>query len=213
MTLRRSWEAAVSLALAAVVLLPACNRRKSAEANPIVPSFQVNRDRAPLGSAIEITYTWTAEPGAKKLPQDYRALVHFLDSHGVMLFEDDHMPIPPTTAWEPGQTYSYQRTKFIPIYPYVGEVEVRMGLYPHPGRGERPALTGEDRGMREYQVAKVELLPRPTTSSWSTRRAGTTPRPTPRTPAWSGRGPRKTPWSPSRTPGRTSSSTSRPTPA
>jgi hypothetical protein len=34
-----------------------------------------------------------------------------------------------------------------------------MGLYPHPGRGERPALKGEDRGFREYKVATMELLP------------------------------------------------------
>ena len=47
----------------------------------------------------------------------------------------------------------------MPIYPYVGDVEVRMGLYPHPGRGERPALKGDDKGMREYKVATFELLP------------------------------------------------------
>jgi hypothetical protein len=157
MKLRRS--PGLAAALAAVALLPACNRRKPAEVNPIVPSFKVNRERAPLGSAIEITYTWTVEPGAKKLDKDYRALVHFLDSHEVMLFEDDHMPTPPPSAWEPGHTYTYTRTKFIPIYPYVGELEVRMGLYPHPGRGERLALKAEDKGLREYKVARMELLP------------------------------------------------------
>ena len=47
----------------------------------------------------------------------------------------------------------------MPVYPYVGEVEVRMGLYPYPGRGERPALKGEDKGFREYKVATLELLP------------------------------------------------------
>ncbi len=47
----------------------------------------------------------------------------------------------------------------MPVYPYVGDVEVRMGLYPHPGRGERPALKGEDKGFREYKVATIELLP------------------------------------------------------
>jgi hypothetical protein len=85
--------------------------------------------------------------------------VHFLDSHEVPLFDDDHMPVPPPSTWEPGQTYTYTRTRFVPVYPYVGEVEVRMGLYPYPGRGERPALKGEDRGFREYKVADLELLP------------------------------------------------------
>jgi hypothetical protein len=159
MTFRSTWGLALVAALGGALLLPACSRRKPAEVNPIVPSIKVNRVKAPLGSALEITYTWALEPGAKKLGQDYRALVHFLDNHGVMLFEDDHAPVPPPTTWEPGRTYSYTRTRFVPVYPYVGDVEVRMGLYPYPGRGERPTLKGEDRGFREYKVATIELLP------------------------------------------------------
>ena len=159
MTFRSTWGLALVAALGGAFLLPACSRRKPVEVNPIVPSIKMNRVKAPLGSALEITYTWTLEPGARKLEQDYRALVHFVDSHDVMLFEDDHAPVPPTSTWEPGKTYSYTRTRFVPVYPYVGDVEVRMGLYPHPGRGERPALKGEDRGFREYKVATIELLP------------------------------------------------------
>jgi len=146
----------VPVAVAAAVA--GCGRRRTAEVNDIVPKFEVNRSRAPLGSAIEITYTWQVEPSAKKLTQDHRAFVHFVDSHGVMLFEDDHAPVPPVTGWEPGQTYSYTRTKFIPVYPYVGDVDVRVGLSP-VGKGERVMLKGEDAGLREFKVAKIELLP------------------------------------------------------
>jgi len=156
MKLRRTWRAGIAVAIAGAALAPACSRRKPAEVNPITPSFAVNRTRAPLGSAVEVTYTWTLDPSAKKLTKDYRALVHFLDAHGVMLFDDDHVPQPPPTSWEPGKTYSYTRTKFIPIYPYVGKVEVRMGLYKER---ERVALKGEDSGMHEYKVAGMELLP------------------------------------------------------
>ncbi len=159
MTARRTWGPFLAVALVATVALPGCNRRKPAEVNPIVPSIKVNRTKAPLGSALEITYTWTVEAGARKLDQNYWALVHFNDNQEVMLFSDDHQPEPPPTEWEPGKTYSYTRTRFVPIYPYVGEVEVRMGLYPYPGRGERPALKGEDKGFREYKVATLELLP------------------------------------------------------
>jgi len=159
MTARRTWGPFLAVALLATVALPGCNRRKPAEVNPIVPSIKVNRTKAPLGSALEITYTWTVEAGARKLDQNYWALVHFNDNQEVMLFSDDHQPEPPPTEWEPGKTYSYTRTRFVPIYPYVGEVEVRMGLYPYPGRGERPALKGEDKGFREYKVATLELLP------------------------------------------------------
>ncbi len=66
--------------------------------------------------------------------------------------------MPPPSEWEPGKTYTYKRTRFVPIYPYTGPVEVRMGLYPFPGRGERLTLKGEDAGLREYKVATVELV-------------------------------------------------------
>jgi len=158
MNLGRSWRTAAVVSLAALALLPACRRRKTAEVDDIVPKIEFNRPRAPLGSAIEVTYTWQLEPTAKKLDQDHRAFVHFLDSHHVTLFDDDHVPVPPVTAWDPGKTYSYTRTKFIPVYPYVGDVDLRMGLQP-VARGERVALKGQDAGLREYSVAKMELLP------------------------------------------------------
>lgn len=155
---RRSWVAAATIAVAAAAVLPACGR-KSAEVNPIVPSFTANRVKAPLGSAIEATYTFTLEPAAKKLGQDYRVLAHFLDSHKVVLFTDDHLPPVPTSSWEPGKTYTWKRTVFVPVYPYVGDVQVVMGLYPAQGKGERPALKGEDVGLRAYKAAKMEFLP------------------------------------------------------
>ena len=158
MKLGRSRKAGLAF-LVVAAFAAACQGRKPAEVNPIEPKISFNRTRVPLGSPLEITYTWTLDAQARKLPQDYRALVHFLDSHEIMLFEDDHTPTPPPSQWEPGKTYTYTRTKFVPIYPYVGDVEVRMGLYPHPGRGERPALKGDDAGMREYRVSKLELLP------------------------------------------------------
>ena len=159
MSLRRVSIAAAVLIGAGAGLLGSCSRRPTGVQNPIEPGFAVNRPRVSLGSAVEITYTWKADAAAKKLDQDYRAMVHFLDPHGMVLFEEDHVPEPPPTQWEPGKTYTYTRTKFIPIYPYVGPVEVRMGLYPPSGQGERVYLKGEDAGQREFKVASVELLP------------------------------------------------------
>lgn len=159
MNLRRSRATGVvAMMVAGAAFLPAC-RRARVEVNPIQPAVKVNRERAPLGSALEVTYTWTVEPGARKIDPGYRALVHFLDSHEVVLFTDDHVPTPPPETWEPGQTYTYSRTVFVPIYPYVGEVHLVMGLYPSIGRGERIPLKGEDLGLRGYRVGRMELLP------------------------------------------------------
>jgi hypothetical protein len=142
-----------------VALLPSCGRRKAGETNDIVPSFSVNRSKAPLGSAIETTLTWTLEPTAKKLAQDYRAFVQLLDSHNVVLFADSYVPSTAASTWEPGKVYSDRRTMFIPVYPYVGDVKVVMGLEPISGRGGRLALKGEDVGLRAYKVGQIELQP------------------------------------------------------
>jgi hypothetical protein len=155
---RRSWRTAMGLAAVAAALLPACGRRK-AEVVDITPSFVVNRSTAPLGSAIEVTYTWTTGPTFKKTDTDYRAFVHFLDSHKVVLFTDDHMPTPALSSWEPNKTYSYNRTVFIPVYPYVGEVRAAMGLFPAVGKGERLNLKAEDLGLRAFKVATMEFQP------------------------------------------------------
>jgi hypothetical protein len=149
---------AIALALVPLALSGAC-RKKPTEVNDLAASVTFNRPRAPLGSAIEVTYTWTTGPNFKPLKQDYRALSHFLDSHKVPLFTDDHVPVPAPTTWEANKTYTYQRTVFIPVYPYVGPAQVVMGLYPASGGGERVAMKGEDVGLRAYKVASLELLP------------------------------------------------------
>ena len=153
---RRGHVKALALVLVGVAVFAGCRRRKPAEVNDIRPSVTFNRPRAPLGSAVEVTYTWTMEPTAKKLTKDYHAFVHFLDSHKVILFAESHLPSPPPTTWEPGKTYSYTLTQFIPIYPYVGDVDVRVGLF---SDRDRVALKGEDTGLHEYSVGKMELLP------------------------------------------------------
>jgi hypothetical protein len=156
MKLRPSWGKGLVLILACGMLAGACGRRQPAEIHAISPAFETNRPRAPLGSFIEVTYTWNVAPTAKKLDKDYRAFVQFLDSQKVMLFGDDHVPAPPPVEWEPGKSYSYKRTVFVPIYPYVGDVQVVMGLY--SGR-DRLALQGEDLGLQAYKVADMEFLP------------------------------------------------------
>ena len=157
MRLRRAAMPAAILAVLAA--LSVVLQLRPVAVNPIAPSIEFRQDRVPLGGALEVTYVWALEPGARRLEQDYRALVRFVDDQDVTLFDDDHAPAPPSSAWQPGETYRYTRTTFVPLLPYTGPVEVRMGLYPLPGRGERPTLKGVDRGSREYGVARIELRP------------------------------------------------------
>jgi hypothetical protein len=118
----------------------------------------LSQDRAPLGSPIEITYRFDVTPTASTPSENYKVFVGVVDSDGELMWTDDHDPPIPTSQWKPGQKVEYTRTRFIPIYPYIGEASIRMGLY-SPATQKRITLTGEDAGQRAYKVAKIQLLP------------------------------------------------------
>ncbi|MBI2833086.1 MAG: hypothetical protein HYX76_01495 [Acidobacteria bacterium] len=140
-------------------LVAGCGSRKASIDRPVAtPSFAVSRGKAPLGSPVEATYRFVVSPDLKLLDQDYRVLVHFLDSDDELMWTDDHDPPVPTSQWKPSQTIEYSRTMFIPVYPYIGKTSVQMGLYSRKERTRLP-LAGEDMGQRAYRVGSMELLP------------------------------------------------------
>lgn len=148
------------LVCALVIWLPAAAgcRKKQDTAPPVAtPSVSFNHARAPLGSPIEVTYSFQVAGNAPAFGQDYYVMVHFLDADDELMWTDDHLPPVPTSQWKPGQKVTYTRTLFIPIYPYIGEAKVQMGLY--SPKGGRLPLTGEDTGQRAYKVATLQLLP------------------------------------------------------
>ena len=149
----------VSLGLVPMLLTlgAACGREADTAPPVATPSVAVNHSRAALGSPIEVTYQFDVAQGAT-FDQDYRVFVHFVDADGELMWTDDHDPVPPTTEWKPGQTIKYARTSFIPIYPYVGEAAIEVGLYGVRSQTRLP-LAGTQRGQRAYKVAVMTLLP------------------------------------------------------
>lgn len=121
-------------------------------------SVGLSRAKAPLGSPVEMTYEFTPLAGAAPTRQPHTVFVHFLDADGELMWTDDHLPPVPTPSWKPGETVRYSRTLFLPIFPYVGEATVEVGLY-DTGSGVRRRLEGTDNGQRGYQLAKLEILP------------------------------------------------------
>ena len=151
----------VALGLAALVLvsgtLTAC-RRKEALAPPMAtPSITLSHDKAPLGSPIDITYKFVVASDAT-FTEDLRAMVHVVDADEELIFAFDHNPPIPTSQWKPGQTVEYTKTVFVPIYPYVGEATIQLGLH-STATQKRVALSGADAGQRAYKVAKIQLQP------------------------------------------------------
>ena len=154
---RRTIVLGLAALVAASSALSGC-RRKEAPAPPLAtPSLTLSHDKAPLGSPIDIHYKFVVA-GDAKFPEDYRVMVHVVDADEQMIFAFDHNPPVPTTQWKPGQTIEYTKTVFIPIYPYVGEASIQVGLHSTINQ-KRVPLAGEDVGQRAYKVARIQLQP------------------------------------------------------
>jgi hypothetical protein len=135
-----------------------CRQKTPSEPGVATPGVTLNRDRVPLGSPLEITYRFEVAPNAPPLKQNYKVFVGVVDSDGELMWTDDHDPAVPTSQWKPGQKIEYTRTVFVPVYPYIGEASIRMGLYSLADQ-KRVSLTGDDAGQRAYKVARLQLLP------------------------------------------------------
>ncbi len=151
-------RAAVAVAaLAGLTALAGC-RRKPAPAPPVAtPSLSINHPKAALGSPIDITYKFVPSAGAK-FDEDYRVMVHVVDTDEELMWADDHNPPVPTTKWTPGVPVEYTRTIFVPVYPYVGDASIEVGLYSTKSQQRLP-LAGDDVGQRAYKVAHIQLQP------------------------------------------------------
>ena len=138
--------------------MSACGRGEAPVPPVATATMSFARPRAALGSPIQITYKFQVAANAPAFDQDYRVFVHFLDADEERLWTDDHDPSVPTSQWKPGQVIQYTRTVFIPVFPYIGDAEVRIGLYSTRDQ-RRLTLAGEDAGQHSYKVATLPLLP------------------------------------------------------
>jgi len=148
---------ATALLLALGVFASACGNDDPAAPPMATPSLTLRPARVPLGYPVEMTYKFIVASGAK-FTQNYRVMVHFVDQDDGPMYQDDHDPPVPTTSWMPGQTIEYTRRFFAPVYPYVGNATIEIGLYCKDCKLRAP-LAGTDTGHRSYRVAELTLLP------------------------------------------------------
>lgn len=142
--------------LAATVLSAACQKSETPVPAVAAPSVTLSHAGAAAGSPVEITYKFVVADGAS-FDKDYRVMVHMVDTDEELMWTDDHNPPTPTSQWKAGQTVEYTRTVFIPVYPYVGDAGIYVGLYSPDGK--RLPLTGQDMGQHSYKVGTLSLLP------------------------------------------------------
>jgi len=63
----------------------------------------------------DMRYQWKTASDFASVGKDYTVYVHFW--HGKnLLFQDDHVPPVPTSKWEPGKEYTYERRIYIPAF-------------------------------------------------------------------------------------------------
>ncbi|MDQ3488086.1 MAG: hypothetical protein M3468_10185 [Acidobacteriota bacterium] len=106
---------------------------------------------------MKITYRFDVAQNAT-FDADYLVFLHVIEPDGEKLWQDDHAPSVPTSQWKPGQTVEYTRTIFVPNYPYIGEANLRIGLY-NPSGGKRLSLDAPEVSRHEYLTGKITLLP------------------------------------------------------
>jgi hypothetical protein len=134
-----------------------CSSEKTAEPSVAKPSVTLDKEKAAIGSPLKVTYKFEVAENAA-LNTDYLVFLHVIEPDGEKLWQDDHAPTVPTSQWKPGQTIEYTRTIFVPNYPYIGEANVRIGLY-NPADGTRLTLDAPEASRQEYIVGKLNILP------------------------------------------------------
>jgi hypothetical protein len=134
-----------------------CGSTETPEPSVATPTVTLSHDRVPAGSPLELTYKFVVSPDAS-FSENYRVFSHVVDADEEQMWTDDHDPPTPTSQWKPGQTVEYTRTIFVPVFPYVGDATIQVGL--HSTRDQqRLTMTGEDMGQKSYKVARLQLLP------------------------------------------------------
>ena len=126
----------------------ACSSAETPEPPVAAATVRVNHERAAAGSPLDITYKFVVAEGAK-INGTYRVFLHVVDTDEERMWTDDHDPPTPTSEWRPGETIEYTRTVFIPIFPYVGDATMQLGLY--SDRRQQPAAARR-RGYRPTGV-------------------------------------------------------------
>ena len=142
--------------------LAACS--KPAPAPPVATvSLTLNKKSVPQGGLLDFTYRFQVAPDAK-INGDYRVFMHLKRDDGTAIWMDDH-DLPEgmqTSQWKPGQTIEYTRTRFVPLFSYLGSATIDVGLYKDAERLplQGPEPTDRDATEKSYKVATLELQPR-----------------------------------------------------
>lgn len=126
---------------------------------PKVTTIQTNAVAsvsAVKGGNVTISYRWQAVPTL----YSYRAFVHFVNSAGNLVWQDDYWPSVSTTAWSGAVTVT--RTVKVPATAATGTYRIVAGLFnPVPPYVSQPLAMGAGVttvGTNRYQVGVLNVM-------------------------------------------------------
>ena len=128
------------------------DERSIVDIEPLEPSLIPGEE-----GGFEITYRWSIREAPDR---DYVAFVHYTDADGRILWQNDHRPGVPTSAWQPGTVYEDgPHSVAVPGRFGAGTYDIRVGLFiPRSGR---LALNGHDMGGNSYLTGRLRVEKRP----------------------------------------------------
>jgi hypothetical protein len=153
-------KAALALLLAVLVAFASFSCQKKAQIKGIDLGVGFSDKTLTDNLITNIQYQWKTTADFTKLGRDYTVYVHFWHGNN-LLFQDDHVPSVPTSQWEPGKEYTYERRIFIPSFidefdpEFKGDETLKLvvGFYNPFDR------TGESK--RDILIKKLKVLPPP----------------------------------------------------
>ena len=128
-------------------------KEKGAGAGPLGVRPEAADVKAGAPRQFEITYRWAV---ARTPGEDWSVFVHFTDASGKILFQNDHDPKPPVSAWAPGTVEDGPFGITVPGG-LEGTFDIRVGFYRKPSLG-RGTLDAEDDGEGRYLVGRVKVV-------------------------------------------------------
>ena len=117
-----------SIVLAAVLPLAGCGGGDLERSLNVGVSLDLP-ESLPVGSPVDIGYTWTPVDDFIPPADDYRVFVHLVDPDGAIVEQDDHFPSVPTSQWRAGEPVSYRRLLYPPPDLQPEYLDFYVGLY------------------------------------------------------------------------------------
>jgi hypothetical protein len=122
---------------------------------PTVLPCRLSHASARPGFGTYITYHWDAKP----MGRDFSVFVHFRDSEGRMVLQNDHAPPVGTAVWS-GRV-EYEKTIVVPNTMTEGEYNIMLGLWDPKHGGKRQKLNAGDgvsAGRNDPTAYKIGVL-------------------------------------------------------